>query len=78
MCFDSVVVELKAVAKLGRNEEAQLINYMKSGTLETGLLMNFAAEHLEYRRYALTQSASSAKSAVKEEEKEDLDGHTYH
>ena len=63
-CYDTVIVELKAVAKLTSVEEAQVINYLRASGCETGLLLNFAADHLEYRRFVLTRSASSATSAV--------------
>ena len=63
VCHGSLVVELKALAKLGGVEEAQVLNYMKAGSLATGLLLNFGAKALEYRRLVLTQSAESAKSA---------------
>ncbi len=38
---DSVVVELKAVDKLDRVHEAQLITYLKLGEFPVGLLINF-------------------------------------
>ncbi|MBK7404715.1 MAG: GxxExxY protein [Phycisphaerales bacterium] len=38
---DTVVVELKAVDKLNRVHEAQLITYLKLGQLPVGLLINF-------------------------------------
>ena len=51
ICFDSVVVELKALAKMSAIEEAQVINYLKSARYTTGLLLNFGSTLLEYRRF---------------------------
>lgn len=63
VCYDSVVVELKALARLSGSEEAECLNYMKAGGFESGLLPNFGAKSLEFRRIVLTKSAESAKSA---------------
>jgi GxxExxY protein len=60
VCYGALVVELKALAKLGGVEEAQVLNYMKAGSFATGLLLNFGTKALEYRRLVLTQSAKSA------------------
>lgn len=50
ICFDSLVVELKALANMSGNEEAQLINYLKATRYKVGLLLNFGARSLQHRR----------------------------
>jgi len=41
ICFDKIIVELKAVSELGNDHKAQLFNYLKASGLRLGLLVNF-------------------------------------
>jgi len=54
VCYDSVIVELKALAKIGGTEEAQILNYLKASECEIGLLLNFGTPSLEYKRFIWT------------------------
>jgi GxxExxY protein len=57
ICFDEVVVELKALGRLTSVEESQVINYLKVTGFEIGLLINFGSRSLEQRRFVLTKSS---------------------
>jgi GxxExxY protein len=50
ICFDEVLVELKALQAVGPVEEAQLINYLCAAKLARGLLLNFGTRSLQYKR----------------------------
>lgn len=50
VCFGEVVVELKAINQLTGADDAQLINELKATALNRGLLLNFGAPSLEYKR----------------------------
>ena len=51
ICYDKVIVEIKAMDKLSSNEHAQIINYLKASELKVGLLINFGAKSLEHKRF---------------------------
>jgi GxxExxY protein len=63
ICFESIVVELKALARMSGTEESQVINYLKATGYEIGLLLNFGARSLEHRHFVFSKSVKSAKSA---------------
>jgi len=50
ICFNAVIIELKALAHMSGHEEAQLINYLKATRFKIGLLLNFGTRSLEHRR----------------------------
>ena len=47
---DKISVELKALLKLEDAHFAQAINYLEAYNLEIGLLLNFGAKSLEFKR----------------------------
>ena len=51
ICFGEVIVELKALSKLGGTEEVQVLNYLKATGFKAGLLLNFGNPSLEFHRY---------------------------
>ena len=63
ICFDDIVVELKALKKLSSTEESQILNYLKATGFKTGLLLNFGNTSLEYKRFVHTKAKKSAPSA---------------
>ena len=58
LCYDSVIVELKALAKMSGTEEAQVLNYLKASGHEIGLRLNFGAPSLDYKRFIWSPQVS--------------------
>ena len=50
ICFNEIILEIKAQSALTGADEAQLINYLKATGFHRGLLINFGAPSLQYRR----------------------------
>lgn len=54
VCYDQIIVELKAMSQLTAREEAQIINYLKITGLRVGLLINFHSYgKLEWKRFVV-------------------------
>jgi GxxExxY protein len=53
---DLIMVELKAVIKLEDVHLAQAMNYLEAYGMEIGLLINFGARSLEFKRVHLNKS----------------------
>jgi GxxExxY protein len=47
---NSVIVELKASQSLAKAHEVQLVNYLVATGIDEGLLLNFGAERLEFKK----------------------------
>jgi GxxExxY protein len=56
VCFEKIIVELKAVSAITDEHRAELLNYLHATGFELGLLVNFGHyPGLEYERIAKTQ-----------------------
>ncbi|MCK6602964.1 MAG: GxxExxY protein [Bacteroidetes bacterium] len=54
ICFDKIIVELKAVTKLNQEHRAQVINYLKASKIKLGILVNFGHHpKVEIERFLL-------------------------
>lgn len=53
ICYDKIVLELKATKALCPEHQAQIINYLKVTGLRMGLLINFGATSLQYERFLM-------------------------
>jgi GxxExxY protein len=68
VCFDSIIVELKALPAIINIEIAQVLNYLKATGFSRALLLNFGRTRLEFKRLILTarehsQNADGTESA---------------
>jgi GxxExxY protein len=50
VCYNKIIVELKAITSLSSENRAQVLNYLKATKFELGLLINFGESKLKYER----------------------------
>ncbi len=53
LCYEHIVVELKALSQLTGDHIAQVLNYLKVSQLKLGLLVNFGISSLQHERIIL-------------------------
>jgi GxxExxY protein len=58
VCYDKMIVELKAVEELTDLHKAQTINYLHVSRMSVALLFNFGAESLEFQRFNACNKSS--------------------
>ena len=64
VCYQNIIVELKAIKQLTVVDDAQVLHYLKSSGFDSALLFNFATPRLEYKRFVNNYLRKSAESAV--------------
>lgn len=57
LCFDKIIVELKAKPFIHQDDINQIKNYLKSTNLQLGLLVNFGEKSLTYKRVLNSQNS---------------------
>jgi GxxExxY protein len=50
ICYEKIVVEIKSASFISEPQEKQLINYLKATGKKLGILVNFGAKSLQYKR----------------------------
>ncbi|MGD9898139.1 MAG: GxxExxY protein [Calditrichaceae bacterium] len=50
ICYDKIVLEIKALSKIGSEHEAQVLNYLKVTGYKLGLIINFGESSLKVKR----------------------------
>ncbi len=54
ICYDNIIIEIKAASFIHKTNEAQTINYLKSVNAPVGLLINFGQASLIWKRFVNT------------------------
>lgn len=67
VCYDEVIVELKAQVGVGLPESSQVVNYLRAAGLDVGLLINFGLPSLEHRRYVFTARGTTQSARLRDE-----------
>lgn len=55
---DQLIVELKAIRTIADEHVAQILGYLRSARIETGLLVNFGSPVLQIKKYLMSDAPS--------------------
>ena len=50
ICYDKIIIEMKAVTELNSAHVSQVLNYLKATKFRLGLLINFGESSLKWKR----------------------------
>ena len=64
ICYNHIIVELKAVKELEDYQRAQAFNYAKVAGMKVALLINFGETSLYHERFVVPPSAKSDKNDI--------------
>ena len=53
VCYDKIILELKALSAICKEHEAQLLNYLKATGYKLGMIINFGEPSLKFKRKVL-------------------------
>lgn len=56
LCYDEIIVEIKAIQQCTKEDEAQIINALKAAKKVVGVLINFGEPSLFHRRFVNTKN----------------------
>ena len=51
ICYDQIIVEIKALSMLTAEHESQILNCLKATDLKVGILANFGEKSLKHKRF---------------------------
>ena len=73
ICYDKIIVEIKAVSDLVDAHRSQVLNYLNATQHELGLLVNFGHyPKVEHERLPLTEKSFRALSRISRAEESEL------
>ena len=74
VCYDKIIVEIKAVSELVDEHRAQILNYLHATRLKVGLLVNFGHHpKVEHERFSISKKLAELPAEHAEGRRKDLE-----